>query len=310
MAPVRLPEDDAPHDVLTEWWYYTGHLRSEEGRRYGFELVIFQSIRGQNPIGYLGHFAITDPETGRFRYGARSAQRQALPEVLDLDVDGWSLRGGDGHDQLTAEMDDFALELAVTPRKPPALHHGGWISFGPAGDSYYYSRTRLGASGRLRAGEQWLNVEGEAWYDHQWGNFVVAAVGGWDWFSVQLDDGTELMLSLLRDAEGASSGVFGTSVDAAGRSTDLPAEAIAVTALESWESPHTGARYPSGWQVRLAARPELELERAELWLRPVLRDQELAFDRMPYWEGAVEVSGRRGDRVVAGQGYVELTGYR
>ncbi|MBI4495104.1 MAG: hypothetical protein HY690_20205 [Chloroflexi bacterium] len=309
-APVRLPADDAPHDVLTEWWYYTGHLYGADGQRYGFEFVIFQSVRGQNPIGYLAHVALTDPQRGRFRYAARTAQRTALPASLDLEVDGWRLSGGDGRDQIAADLDDYALELRLVSQKPPALHHGGLISFGPAGDSYYYSRTRLAVSGQVREGDTWRQVEGQAWHDHQWGNFVVATVGGWDWFSLQLDEGSELMLFLLRDAQGASSGVFGTVVDRAGQTTELPADAAEVAALGSWTSPHTGARYPSGWEVRLAARPELGLPQASLRLVPVLEDQELAFERMPYWEGAVQVSGTLGGRGVAGEGYVELTGYR
>src|SRR5207237_9058370 len=41
VQPIVFPRDAGPHDALTEWWYYTGHLRSErDGRAYGFEFVV------------------------------------------------------------------------------------------------------------------------------------------------------------------------------------------------------------------------------------------------------------------------------
>lgn len=325
--PIELPRDDAPHGALLEWWYYTGHLRTDDGRRYGFEFVVFQTVRAEQPVGYLAQFAVTDPQRERFRYAARASQRPAPPANLELEVDGWVLRGGDGRDELRADLGEYALELELAALKPPVLHHGGSISFGPAGDSYYYSRTRLAAGGRLREGETWTPVRGEAWFDHQWGDFVVASVGGWDWFSLQLEDGSELMLSVVRIAglPGMESGpgpegsvplvagdqraVFGSYVDPTGRAVDVPAEAVVVDTLGTWTSPYTGARYPSGWQIGLSARPDLGLPEARLHLEPLLRDQELAFERLPYWEGAVDASGTLAGRSIRGQGYVELTGY-
>lgn len=306
---VRLPEDDSPHDMLTEWWYYTGHLRSDNGHRYGFEFVVFQSIRGRRPVGYLSHFAVTDLQRRRFRYAARGVQRSGVPPTLDLDVDGWRLVGGGGHDRIVAVMDEYGVELELAPQKPPVLHYGGLVSFGPAGDSYYYSRTRLAVGGRFRDGENWLQVSGQAWFDHQWGNFIVPAVGGWDWFSVQLDDGRELMVSLLRDANGARSGAFGTWVDQSGSALELPQEAISVVPLGYWSSTRTGATYPSGWQLRLESSATARYPAVDLRLDPLLEDQELGFDRMPYWEGAVEAFGTVDGASVKGEGYVELTGY-
>ena len=303
-----LRSDDDPHDVLTEWWYYTGHLWTDDGARFGFEFVIFQTIRGPNPIGYLSHFAITDEASGRFAYDVRAAQRAHIPSSLEMNVDGWTLAGRAGDDRLAASMQDYGLELALKSDKPPALHAGGLISFGPAGDSYYFSRTRMAATGRLRRGDSWTDVTGEAWHDHQWGNFIVPAVGGWDWISLQLDGDRELMLTLLRAPDGSSAGAFGSFVDAKGRTVDVPGEAISLMPLGSWTSPRTGATYPSGWLATVAESPGLPA--TSLTILPVLLDQELAFERIPYWEGAVDVTGAVGGFDVQGRGYVELTGYR
>jgi len=305
--PVRLPADDAPHADLTEWWYYTGHLSTDDGRSFGFEQVIFQSVRGQNPVGYLAHAAVTDPQQGRFQYGARVSVARAIPSQLDMNVAGWTIQGGGGTDQLFATLDDYAFDLTVTEQKPAALHLGGYISFGPAGDSYYYSRTRNTVTGRLRIDDEWVTVTGQAWSDHQWGDFIVGSVGGWDWYSLQLDNQTELMLFSLRSPAGERGALFGTYVDPSGATLDLTPENTSVSPLSAWTSPHTGAVYPAGWHVQTA--PTERLPTLDLELSPIVQDQELAFD-LAYWEGAVKIVGSVGGVPAEGSGYVELTGYR
>jgi predicted secreted hydrolase len=309
-APVSLPADDAPHKDLTEWWYYTGHLWDEDGQRYGFEFVVFQSVRGHYPVGYMSHFAITDVGRGEFHYASKAEPVKSVAAALDLRVEDWTLQGGDGFDRLAAGLPGYELELSLTSQKPAALHHGGYISFGPAGDSYYYSRTRMDAAGQIKVGDEWRTVTGQAWFDHQWGDFVVAAVGGWDWFSLQLDDQTEVMLFWLRDAAGNYSDVFGTYVDRGGRSMELLPGVASIEVLDTWVSPRTGSRYPSGWKIRLADDAELRFPLTELEVTPLVLDQELAFETMPYWEGAVQIAGTRDGVPIHGEGYVELTGYR
>jgi predicted secreted hydrolase len=323
---LRLPADAGPHDALTEWWYYTGHLQSADGRPYGFEFTIFQVRRQGAPTGYLAHFAISDIDGTRFSHQSRFRQGEAFG-VFPLDVDGWTLGTSSGADVIDAAMDaepgaevPFALRLSLTDEKQAALHHGGYIEYGPAGGSYYYSRTRIAASGSLSsAGGDPTAVSGVAWMDHQWGNFVVASGGGWDWYSLQLDDRTELMLYVLRGVDGQTTGVYGTQVLSDGGLVDLGPGTVSAEARGTWTSPHTGASYPSGWRLRLPSGERLELT-------PQLVDQELYFpdgsqksevrsqtsvgngsspgQPMAYWEGAVTASGDR-----TGVGYVELTGY-
>jgi predicted secreted hydrolase len=217
------------------------------------------------------------------------------------------MAGRDGRDHLRASMPGYAIDLALTAAKPPALHLGeGFISFGPAGDSYYYSRTRLTIEGHLTDGATTRPVTGQAWFDHQWGDFISVKRGGWDWYAVQLADQTEVMIFDVRDPQGRRALVYGSLVDAAGVTTDLPPGAFSVEATGEWVSPRSGATYPSGWRIRL---PQQGLD---LTLRPVLLDQEL--DTRPttgvvYWEGAVDITGTRQGQPIGGRGYVELTGY-
>jgi predicted secreted hydrolase len=160
--------------------------------------------------------------------------------------------------------------------------------------------------GSLTDGATTRPVTGQAWFDHQWGDFISVKSGGWDWYAVQLADQTEVMIFDVRDPQGRRAFVYGSLVDAAGVTTDLPPGAFSIEATGEWASPRSGATYPSGWRIRL---PQQGLD---LTLRPVLLDQEL--DTRPttgvvYWEGAVEITGTRQGQPIDGRGYVELTGY-
>jgi predicted secreted hydrolase len=224
--PVVLPADDAPHDRLTEWWYYTGHLATADGRRhFGFEYVIFRAERGAFPVSWASHLAVTDETAGTFSYAQRT---EIGPQVEGLQLgpirfifemadraggESWSLRGGGGIDFLnaTAGLADvgpgtepgFGIDLRAVATKPAALHNRtGWIDFGAGGSSYYYSRTAMDARGTLTLDGEDVAVTGEAWFDHQWGDFITVGGGGWDWFAVNLADGTDVTLSLVRDADG------------------------------------------------------------------------------------------------------------
>jgi predicted secreted hydrolase len=335
--PIELPRDDGPHQRLTEWWYYTGHLVADDGRHFGFEAVIFRAERGDLPVSWASHLALTDEAGDRFLYAQRSeigptvdrsaAATQpglgfdlairgldpAIPESLTRSP--WRLLGSDGHDHIEAALSaqeataagaPFGLTLDLEAQKPPALHdHDGWIDFDGAGGSYYYSRTRMAATGTLALDGASQGVVGIAWFDHQWGDFI-AVGGGWDWFAVDLEDGTDLTLSLVRDTAGSSVLNYGTLVDAAGTAHHLAGDAFEVTSTARWTSPTTGVDYPAGWRI------ELPGEGLVIELKPTVAAQELdtrASTGVVYWEGSQRVSATRGGRPVGGEAYVELTGY-
>ena len=308
-VPVVFPRDDGPHDADVEWWYFTGHLFTEVGDRYGFEYVTFRA-RNDYLEGYVSHFAITDNPRQRFRYDQRlrgAAGVAGKSAVLDLDLSGWTMRGGDGQFALAADMSGYAMRLDVDATKPAALHDGdGYIDYGNGTASYYYSWTRMDITGALDLGQGWQQVSGEAWMDHQWGDFATYQEGGWDWFSVQLEDGTDAMLYLIRDAEGQALRVDGSIVSPDGELSVLGKGDFVVSTDGEWTSPETGTTYPSGWTV---AVPHQELT---MTITPSLPDQELdtrATTGVIYWEGEAVVAATHAGRSVAGHGYVELTGY-
>jgi predicted secreted hydrolase len=311
---------------------------ADGGEEYGFEYVFFRAVRGSRPPGYAAHFAVTDLPRRQFRYDQRqdvALNETAKPAVVpaaapagtpppglvslgspaggfDLALGGWRMRGLNGRDALTAAMPGYAIDLQLTAQRPVALHLGepplqpGLISFGPAGYSYYYSRTRMDVAGTLALdGGPARPVRGQAWMDHQWGDFLVLGGGGWDWFSGQLADGRDVTISLVRDASGATILAYGTLVAPDGEARHLPSSSFAVSPTGTWQSPHTGIRYPSGWRVRVADAG-IDL----LWT-PLLADQEFdarASSGVIYWEGAVDLRDAA-TGAAAGRGYVELTGY-
>ena len=325
--PVILPRDDAPHHRLTEWWYYTGHLVAADGRRFGFEDVIFRAERGGFPTAWASHLALTDETDGTFDYAQRSVigagvdiSRAAgfdfeLPSSTAPAASAWIMAGADGQDHLAASADPsesardrpFGIDLTLDGKPAGVLHDGdGWIDFGPGGSSYYYSRTRMPARGHVVIDGRTVAVTGEAWFDHQWGDFITVGGGGWDWFAINLDDGTDLMLSLVRNADGSYPLVYGTLVAADGTARTLPREAFTVSARSSWRSPATGAQYPAGWRVTIPSE-DLSIE-----LEPTVADQELdtrATTGVVYWEGSQLVRATRAGRSLSGEAYVELTGY-
>ena len=339
--PVVLPRDDGPHDRLTEWWYYTGHLAAATGEELGFEYVIFRAERGAFPTTWASHLAITDETGDAFHYAQRLEVGPGVdrsprgpdgePTGFDLALTGidptdpatfdqpaWSMAGNAGTDRLQAFVSrreaaaigarhGLGLDLLLRATKPPALHdRDGWIDFGPAGGSYYYSRTAMDATGTVLLDGERLDVTGTAWFDHQWGDFISVGGGGWDWFAVNLDDGTDLTLSLVRDADGSYPLIYGTVVDPDGTTRHLDRDAFTLEVTDRWISPSTGADYPAGWTIDIPG------EALEIRLRPTVAAQELdtrATTGVIYWEGSQVVDATRDGVRLGGDAYVELTGY-
>ena len=240
-----------------------------------------------------------------FDFSLRGTNDQGVP---DLAASAWQMSGSGGHDMLTAATSDFGIDFTLSDtRAAPVLHDGdGWVDFSQAGGSYYYSRPRMDLTGTLTFHDRPLTVTGEAWFDHQWGDFIAVGGGGWDWFAVNLDDGTDLTVSLVRAADGSYPLVYGTLVAPDDTVTHLASDAFTLTATGSWTSSHSGATYPAGWRLSI---PSQDLE---ITLQPTVPDQELdtrATTGVIYWEGSQHVDATRGGSFVDGQGYVELTGY-
>ena len=317
----QFPRDHFSHtDFRTEWWYYTGNVSARDGHRYGFELVFFrqgQQDRPQeaNPSAwriddlYLAHMAVTDIDAGRFHYFERL--NRAGPGIAGIAFDqgriwngNWQVRWDKTSDtqSLTATADGVNFELRLVPAKRPVIHGENGISQKSEGEgraSYYVSFPRLSVEGLLNG----VEVNGSAWMDHEWFTQQLADnQQGWDWFSVQLENGSELMLFELRRTDGSIDPYSsGTYIAKDGRTSHLKRADFTLEPVDYWTSPKTGARYPVKWRI---AVPSLGVR---LECNAALRQQELVPEQEKgpaYWEGAVTYSGSS-----RGVGYLEMTGY-
>lgn len=326
---VELPRDLYAHEeAQTEWWYYTGHLQTSSQRRIGFELVFFKRRTDLDRFGimplrllanplYLAHFALTDESRGNFRYAHRKSANNPLDlparashESYFLKLGNWSIREAHGLHLLRATMeDDLVFDLALKPAKPVVLNGRGGVSFKDHGEaSRYFSYTRMEAEGHLTWHGETEQIRGAAWMDREFGTWQTTDnQKGWDWFSIQFENETELMVYQIRDRAGLPTAFSsGTYVDAAGQSTHLEKADFQLENISYWRSPHTGAVYPGAWNLRV---PRLGIN---VEITPVIKDQELdtrGTTMVVYWEGACQVAGQVHETAINGRAYVELVGY-
>lgn len=327
--PVTLPRDLAAHaNAQTEWWYYTGHAVTSSGREFGFELVFFKRRTDLDKLAvvplrllgnpfYFAHFAITDKTSNSFKYAHRkSANRQfdlpafANEEHFHLTLGDWTARAAHGSHILRASINDsIVFEASLTPSKPVVLNGEGGVSYKDEGEaSRYFSYTRMSLEGDLTIDGKIEHFTGNAWMDREFGTWKPTEnQKGWDWFSIQLENDSELMVYQLRNSKGEpsrfSTGCFN---DKDGNLTKLGFDDFEILPLAKWKSPRSEGEYPSGWRLTV---PSLGVELA---IDPVLPDQELdtrGTTMIVYWEGACKVTGTVGGNPTNGNAYVELVGY-
>ncbi len=331
-----FPQDHGPHsEYRNEWWYLTGNLDNQDGRRYGYELTIFRFSLVPAPPGesekapssawktnqvYIAHFAVTDEADNKF-YVAQKYSRGAMglagaqADPFKVWIDDWSIQENPDEVtnlppeetwELTASGDGFSLMLNLASIKPAVLNGTAGLSqkSAQAGNaSYYYSIPRLRSAGSLQIGDTEHSVTGLSWLDREWSSSALADdQQGWDWFALQLSDGSDLMFYNIRKTDGTQDRhSAGTFIFADGTSQHLDRDDVVLTVTDQWQSPQ-GAFYPARWNIEL---PDFDLR---LSVSPVISNQELV-TTVRYWEGAVDVVGRRGGQALTGRGYVELTGY-
>jgi predicted secreted hydrolase len=329
LGPHRFvfPRDHGPHpEYRSEWWYVTGNLRTDRGKRFGFQLTFFRfALSAEAELSrsawatnqaWMAHLAVTDV-SGQHFYSFERLSRGVLgmagarAKPFHVWLEDWEL--GAVADttfpiRLVAAEDGVSLTLEAQTGKPLVLQGDQGLSQKgdePGNASYYYSKTRLPVSGQIETPHSGqLAVTGLAWLDREWGT---SALGheqvGWDWFALQLGDNVELMFYRLRRRDGsADPHSAGSLVRADGTVARLAHDDVRIEVMDRWRSEHTNAIYPSGWRLSV---PSASLD---LRLRPELRDQEMDHS-VRYWEGAVSVEGTRAGEPIRGHGYVELTGY-
>jgi predicted secreted hydrolase len=323
----QFPQDFGAHEAYqTEWWYYTGNLQTAEGRDFGFQLTFFrQALASSTPeIStpsnwrsnqiYSAHFTLSDVEQQQFypyerfsRGTVGLAGAQAIPYRVWLE--DWSATEVEpGKVRLQAETDQVSLDLVVEQTLPPILQGDQGLSIKglePGNASYYYSLVQQPTRGTVTIAGKPFQVTGLTWKDHEYSTSALTpGTIGWDWFSIQFDNGSALMLYLLRHEDGTlESTSAGTYISPSGEKTPLSGQDWQVEVLDTWKSTRSGATYPAKWAIEI---PKLALK---LQAKPLMPNQELNVATATYWEGAVQFSGSQAEQPLKGAGYVELTGY-
>jgi predicted secreted hydrolase len=328
---IRFPRDLGSHnEYQTEWWYYTGNLKTAEGRPFGYQLTFFRRAltpptsesaasgpasdsRWRTNQIYLAHFTISDIANDAFypserfsRGAAGLAGAQASPYHVWLE--DWHVEEVEpGTVRLYASTEQVRLNVTLKQTLPPVLHGNEGLS--PKGDepgnaSYYYSIVRQETAGTIQVEDQTYDVTGLSWKDHEYSTSALSqGAVGWDWFSLQLDNGTALMFFQIRRQDGslepASSGSF---ITADGTVRPIDRGEWQLTVSDTWTSPASGAEYPAAWTIRI---PALDLA---LTGEPLMPNQELNVSTT-YWEGAVTFEGTIAGQPVTARGYIEMTGY-
>ena len=321
-----FPRDHFSHpEFRTEWWYYTGHLYPRDGRSYGYQLTFFRSALRRETLEksrwaastlYFGHFALTDENKKVFRFRERISrgalgQAGARTDRLEVWIDDWRVTMEGSDHVLVARDPSMAIRLRLTPSKGPIIHGIDGVSQKAEGEGYashYYSMTRMRTQGELTVDGEVLTADGLSWMDHEFmSNQLRDTQVGWDWFSIQLDHNTELMLYVIRHQDGRPDPYSsGTLIYPDGSSRHLRLKEFEIHVLGTWKSKATATSYPARWRIHA---PHSDID---LMLNPTVPDQELTTQestQITYWEGSVTVNGTYGGKPVVGVGYVELTGY-
>jgi predicted secreted hydrolase len=336
----EFPRDHASHpEFKLEWWYYTGNVQTRDGRRFGYQVTFFRvgiDAAPTNPSRwavrdlFMTHLAVSDPAGRRYRYDERLSR--GGPGLAGADSDRYRVWNEDWQAGLLDDARDAGpgdpafssaehyiralshnagVDLVLDQGKPPAINGVNGISQkgAMAGNaSHYYSLTRMPTRGTIVIDGERYEVTGESWMDREFGtSFLEPEQQGWDWMSIQLADGRELMLYQLRRGDGSRDPrSSGTLVDQRGRATHLAADDFTLTPAGATFRAPSGAVYPIRWSIAI---PKAELA---LDVTTPLENQELSTEGagISYWEGIIDVRGQSGSRALSGRGYLEMTGYR
>ncbi len=316
----EFPKDHGIHpDFDTEWYYITGHLTDEDDTLHGFQVTFFRhkltpikdsESPWNSPHLYTAHFAFTNGTDGTFQHHeamGRSSYGIAggSAEKMDVFIRDWSLKMIDDDIVIDIQTNQGQFKLTLSSQKPIVFHgNNGYSKKSDINDrfSYYYSFTRLTGSGQYKTNQTLYKFKSaSAWMDREIFNSLLDKEQiGWDWFAIQLDNGSEIMAFQVR-SDSKSPYYSGTYISETGQSESLKKDDFKLTPLEYWTSPKSNAKYPIKWRLNLIKKNQSYIITARF------NEQELK-NTIPfpfyYWEGQSIVSGSH-----TGRAYIEMVGY-
>ena len=320
MKPIKFPKDELAHNHAIEWWYWNGHLQDKKGNRYSYMDCLFKAYPKRLKISfiknipvktlYFYHSMVTDIKKKKFYpkvdYVSSVSKDSFSKPLLFINHHNPIMLDGYFNNVMRAIKKDHYflktenIELYLDSQKKPIFEGGtGYLRLAKSNYTYYYSLTNLKTKGRIKIRNQWIEVTGKSWMDHQWSN-ANKLDNGWTWFSIQLDNNIEVVCyeyGKLQKGKKLASISYANNKQA--HST-----LVKFTPLgKRWKSQKTKAKYPLQWRIEI---PEFKIN---IVAQALVKHQEMLFGTINYWEGPMRILGRMGRKKVSGLGFAELVGY-
>jgi predicted secreted hydrolase len=319
MKPIQFPQDELAHNHAIEWWYWNGHLQDKRGNRYSYMDCLFKAnpkkvkfpfLRGV-PVEtlYFYHSLITDIKKKKFYpridYVSIVSKDSFSKPLLFINFTNPVIVNGYFNNIMhEVEKDHYNIktediELQLDSKKKPLLEGGsGYLRLPNSRSTYYYSLTNLKTEGKIRVGKKWIEVTGKSWMDHQWAN-VKYEKDKWTWFSIQLNNNTEIVC-----IEYGNNKIYKLASISYPDNKQKHTRNIQFTPLgKQWKSQKTKAEYPLEWKIEI---PEFKVD---LTAKALVKQQEMLFGTINYWEGPLDIKGKMDGKKVTGVGFSELVGY-
>ncbi|MDD5290594.1 MAG: lipocalin family protein [Patescibacteria group bacterium] len=319
IKPIKFPKDELAHNNIIEWWYFNGNLKDGGGNRYAFMSCLFKAdakkvkipflIRAPFKNIYFFHSILSDIKKKKFysivdyiSVVSRDSFKKPLlfiNHASPILMGGYLNRSLEETKKFSYRLKADSLDLKMVSAKKPLLESGrGYIEV-CGRSSYYYSLTNLKTKGEIKIRNKTIKVTGKSWMDHQWAN-VSYSKDKWSWFSIQLDNDVEIMACEYDD--GKSKDYLAGIMDSGGKQEN-PKGLKLTPGRKVWESGKTKAKYPLAWKIEIPER------KINLKVSALVKNQEMIFGSINYWEGPIEASGSISGKKVKGSGFMELVGY-
>jgi predicted secreted hydrolase len=316
---IEFPQDELAHDHIIEWWYFNGRLKDKDGGEYAFMNCLFRADVKKVKIPFLEkipfkiiyfYHSIISDITHKKSYPtvelATIVSNDSFSKPLlfinhtnPIVITGYTNRVIEETKKFTYHIKDKDMDIVLTSVKNPLLEGGTGFLDLKTKTTYYYSLTNLKTEGKIKIKDEWIEVSGKSWMDHQWANTAYSKEK-WTWFSIQLEHNVEMVCF---EYENAGTINRLASISHANGTQEDFTDIIFTPLGETWKSPKTEALYPLAWNIRI---PEKNID---INAKALIQEQEMIFGSINYWEGPVAVTGTWNGKTVKGDGFMELEGY-
>jgi predicted secreted hydrolase len=307
--PIRFPADEQKHDHTIEWWYFNGNLKAKDGRSFSYMDCLFSAKPEKLGIAFLekvknlyfSHYLLSNNDD---RFLSKTSPICVVDEasftkpLLFAHYDNSCLI--EETEPFNYHIFNKFVDLKMKSLKDPLLiNKNGFIDLGYK-TTYYYSVTRMETAGVVKMKDEWIPVRGTSWMDHQWAQGPSSDEDQWIWFSIQLDNGADLLCYVYGDK---IKNYHASMIDRQGK-TKYTGKVVLTSGGTGYKSKETGKTYQLEYVIDL---PELGIK---LDISPKKKEQEMVFGVISYWEGGINVRGTMGKEKVKGEGFCELVAHQ